>query len=156
MNNNAANYDGEEEDGEEGLPYDQRVLYALDYLDIVYGPVGTDGWPWSLETYEAGPCANGHRRYLFTDAWAVCAYQTLVEYYMNNNDLQSAALYQGAVERLIAVVHDSLGKPRSNKNSDKMKECDISPTGYVGLRIGKVRCKGLPYNIFFLRCTLPT
>lgn len=123
---------------------EQRIVDALALLDVVYGRVdGNDFlnyFPLPLETYEAGPCIiNGQRRYLWTDAFAVMAYQTLAEYYTGIEDLQTADLYSRAVERLIAVVHESLGKPRSSKKSDKMKECEISPTGYVGLRIGKVR-----------------
>ena len=123
----------------EDSSYEQRIVDALALLNVVCGCVDGNDFPLPLETYEAGPCINGQRRYLWTDAFAVMAYQTLVEYYMGMEDLQTAALYRRAVESLIAVVHESLGKPRSNKKSDKMKECEISPTGYVGLRIGKVR-----------------
>ena len=65
---------------------EQRIVDALALLDVVYGRVdGNDFlnyFPLPLETYEAGPCIiNGQRRYLWTDAFAVMAYQTLAEYY---------------------------------------------------------------------------
>ena len=121
-------------------PYQQNVVdHALALLDVVYGQVNSEDFPLPLETFEAGICKNGQRRYLFTDAFGVMAYQTLSEYYMNKEDLPRANLYRRAVERLIHVVHDSLGKPRNRGPTSKMKECDISPTGYVGVRIGKVR-----------------
>jgi hypothetical protein len=123
-----------EEEEEDYTIYD----HAIALLNVVYSEAGTDDFPMPLETYEAGPCLDGQRRYLWTDAIAVMAYQTLVEHYMSNGDLESARLYRTAVEQLIAAVHNSLGKPRSNRKSDAMKECDISPTGYVGLRIDKV------------------
>eukprot|EP00956_Cyclotella_meneghiniana_P031947 scaffold85737_cov56-Cyclotella_meneghiniana.AAC.6 len=59
------------------------------------------------------------------------------------NDAGNANLYSGCVETLIAVVHESLGRPRSNGKIHKMKECSISPTGFVGLRIGKPTVKAI-------------
>ena len=136
----------EESDGSYISSYDDRyqkhIVDALSLLDVVYGEVNSTDFrefPLPLETYEAGICKNGQRRYLFTDAFGVMAYQTLSEYYMNKGDVARANLYRRAVERLIDVVHDSLGKPRNRGPTSKMKECDISPTGYSGLRIGKVR-----------------
>ena len=133
----------EESDGSYISNYDDRyqksVVDALALLDVVYGEVTSTDFPLPLETYEAGICKNGQRRYLFTDAFGVMAYQTLSEYYMNKGETARANLYRRAVERLIDVVHDSLGKPRNRGPTSKMKECDISPTGYSGLRIGKVR-----------------
>lgn len=123
--------------------YQQRIVDALALLNVVYDQVNSDYFPLPLETYEAGICKNGQRRYLFTDAFAVMAYQTLADYYMNNEDVPRANLYSRAVERLIDEVHDSLGKPRNRGPASKMKECDISPTGYVGLRSGKVRREGI-------------
>eukprot|EP01083_Nonionella_stella_P198392 728414_1 len=95
-------------------------------------------FPLPLETYKAGPCKDGQRRYLWTDAFTVMAYQTLVEHYMSKEDMNMANLCRRAVDDLIDVVHESLGKPRSNRKSDAM-ECEVSPTGFVGLRIGKAR-----------------
>ena len=80
-------------------------------------------------------------RYLWTDAFALLSYQSLSEYYIQNNDKEKAKLYEVAVEKLISVVHECLGKPRSSREEDGMRKCEISPTGYVGLRIGKVETK---------------
>ena len=60
---------------------------------------------------------------------------------MQNNDKEKAKLYEVAVEKLISVVHECLGKPRSSREEDSMRKCEISPTGYVGLCIGKVETK---------------
>ena len=117
---------------------EECIVDALALLRVVYGEVDSADFPLPLETYEAGPCKNGQRRYLFTDAFAVLAYQTLAEWYTTKEDVQRANVYHRAVERLIAAVHDSLGKPRNRGPASKMQECAISPTGYVGLRTGKV------------------
>jgi hypothetical protein len=124
---------------EEYYPYDERVLDALELLSAVYDQPNSPNFPLPLETYEAGPCLNGQRRYLWTDAFGVMAYQSLAEYYMAKEDVANANLYRGLVEKLIAAVHESLGRPRSNGKTQVMKECAVSPTGYAGLRIGKVR-----------------
>lgn len=44
-------------------------------------------------------------------AFAVLSYQSLSEYYIQNNDKEKAKLYEVAVEKLISVVHECLGKP---------------------------------------------
>ena len=117
---------------------EECIVDALALLRVVYGEVDSAEFPLPLETYEAGPCKNGQRRYLF--CIAILAYQTLAEWYTAKEDVQRANVYHRAVERLIAAVHDSLGKPRNRGPASKMRECAISPTGYVGLRIrtGKV------------------
>ena len=121
--------------GEEEDPF---VGYALDLLDEVYGedPDAAD-FPLPLRSPEAGPCRSGQRRYLWTDAFAVMAYKSLSERYTNQEEVEKARMYDLAAEKLIAAVHDGLGQPR-NSNAKGMKQCDISPTGYVGLRAGKV------------------
>ena len=67
-----------------------------------------------------------------SSAFAILAYQTLAEWYTTKEDVQRANVYHHAVEQLIAAVHDSLGKPRNRGPASKMRECAISPTGYVG------------------------
>jgi hypothetical protein len=93
---------------------------------------------------EAGPCtcisnAIPQRRYLWTDAFAVLAYQTIFNIYSSRGHVQEANLYKNAADKLIDTVHNCLGKPRSGREEDAMKPCKISPTGYVGIRIGKVK-----------------
>ena len=128
----------EESESESESEDEECIVAALALLRVVYGEVDSAEFPLPLETYEAGPCKNGQRRYLF--CIAILAYQTLAEWYTAKEDVQRANVYHRAVERLIAAVHDSLGKPRNRGPASKMRECAISPTGYVGLRIrtGKV------------------
>ena len=123
---------------EQGEEEDEFIECALDLLDAVYGanPYAAD-WPRPLRSNEAGPCRSGQRRYLWTDAFAVMAYQSLSEHYANIS-VEKARMYHEAAQKLISVVHDGLGQPR-NSNTRGMKQCAISPTGYVGLRAGKVR-----------------
>jgi hypothetical protein len=88
---------------------------------------------------EAGLCADGkQRRYLWTDAFAVLAYLSIADRYTKEGNSILAQEYTQASNTLINVVHECLGKPRSNKISDAMSLDPSSPTGYVGLRIGKV------------------
>lgn len=137
----------------------QSVELAISLLNSVYGPIDSPEFPLPMSDADAGPCytfasydnhqrqQHGNhpphlpqRRYLWTDAFGVLAYQSLAEYYSNTgNNRKQTEMYNHAVEKLICVVHECLGKPRSDKEEDAMTECDISPTGYVGLRIGKVR-----------------
>ena len=106
-----------------------------------------------MRSSEAGPCActssgtssttqstiqQQQHRYLWTDAFAVLAYETLAEYYKRQKNEAKTQEYKEAVEKLIGVVHQCLGRPRSDMEEDVMAKCDISPTGYAGLRIGKV------------------
>ena len=61
----------------------------------------------------------------WTDAFAVLSYQSLSEYYIQNNDKEKAKLYEVAVEKLISVVHECLGKPRSSsREEDSMRKCE--------------------------------
>ena len=69
------------------------------------------------------------------------AYQTLAEYYAGERNEKESGVYRDAVDKLIQVVHECLGKPRSGRDDDKMSACDMSPTGYVGMRIGKVESR---------------
>ena len=121
-------------------PTPTSVNQAVQLLDSVYGPVTSNDFPLPMRPNEAGPCNDEEqRRYLWTDAFAVMAYQSLAEYHHAQSSIEKSKIYQNAVDKLISVVHDCLGKPRSVKEEDGMTPCEISPTGYVGLRIGKVR-----------------
>ena len=72
-----------------------------------------------MRSYEAGPCKDkDQRRYLWTDAFAVMAYQSLAEYYNAQSYMEEAKIYQTAVDKLINVVHSCLGKPRSENNNN--------------------------------------
>jgi hypothetical protein len=87
---------------------------------------------------EAGLCCDGYqRRYLWTDAFGVMAYISLAEQAKENGNTRQKQKYQQAADKLITVVQDCLGKPRSNNENDQMQPDVTSPTGYVGLRIGK-------------------
>ena len=129
------------------LPTEQSVNQALQLLNSVYGPANSPDFPLPMRSSEAGPCQcvwgtsthpREQHRYLWTDAFALLAYQTLTEYYADQKNEKEAKMYQDAVKNLISVVHDCLGNPRSGRDEDGMTSCDISPTGHVGLRIGKV------------------
>ena len=103
-------------------------------------------FPLPMRSNEAGPCPcvwgtstaqRQQHRYLWTDAFAVLAYQTLAEHYTD----EKSRVYSDAVDKLIQVVHECLGKPRSERDEDKMTPSEISLSGYVGLRIGKVESR---------------
>ena len=97
-------------------PTPTSVNQAVQLLDSVYGPVTSNDFPLPMRPYEAGPCKDKEqRRYLWTDAFAVMAYQSLAEYYIAQSNIEEAKIYQTAVDKLINVVHDCLGKPRSVK-----------------------------------------
>jgi len=133
------------------LPKQKSINRALQLLESVYGPIASPDFPLPMRSSEAGPCQcsvqcssssstqprEQQHRYLWTDAFAVLAYQTLADSYKSRKNENEAKKYRDAVEKLIAVVHDCLGKPRSEREKDGMTPCTISPTGYVGLRIGK-------------------
>ena len=110
---------------------------AVSLLDSVYGSVDGSDFPRPLKAVEAGLChSNQQRRYLWTDSFAVLAYVSLAKGYQLQGNEAFAQKYHGAADRLINVVHDSLGKPADNEH--KMRINSESPSGYVGLRIGKV------------------
>jgi hypothetical protein len=122
---------------------DERLQQSIALLDSIFSPVDSSNFPLPMSPNEAGACACNvnsipQRRYLWTDAFAVLSYQTISNVYSDRGEKDKAMLYSDAVEKLIATVHDCLGKPRSNNKEDAMRPCNISPTGYVGLRIGKV------------------
>lgn len=152
----------------QGLSLSQPIQSAELLLQSVYGPVTSPSFPLPMPPQEAGLCADGYqRRYLWTDAFGVMAYTSLAEYYYDNKKSQShtcrvqqqqeqqARNYQQAADKLIQVVHECLGRPRSNRPEDAMrpitsdgndhpdKSSSSCPTGttteqnYVGLRIGK-------------------
>ena len=128
-------------------PTQKHVDQAIQLLDSVYGPAKSPDFPRPMPASEAGPCpcawgvseaTRVQHRYLWTDAFAVLAYNSLAEYYTYRGNGEEAKAYEGAVNTLIDVVHNCLGKPRSGRDEDKMLESDVSPTGFAGLRIGKV------------------
>ena len=100
-------------------PTPTSVNQAVQLLDSVYGPVTSNDFPLPMRPYEAGPCKDKEqRRYLWTDAFAVMAYQSLAEYYNAQSNIDEAKIYQTAVDKLINVVHSCLGKPRSENNNN--------------------------------------
>jgi hypothetical protein len=113
------------------------VEAAVSLLESVYGPVDSPEFPLPMPADEAGLCAGGkQRRYLWTDAFGVLAYLSLAE---QTSETQK---YNQAANKLIDEVHECLGKPRSNKKADQMTpDTTLSPTGYVGLRIGKTESR---------------
>lgn len=111
-------------------------------LNSVYGSVDSPGFPQPMPKDEAGLCADGHqRRYLWTDAFGVLNYISISQLYESRGDPQQAAKYKRAADTLVSVVHECLGSPRSKKLEDAMTKDDSSPTGHVGLRIGKVHSR---------------
>ena len=121
--------------------YQQRryTEAAISLLETVYGSVDHPNFPKPMPSDEAGLCADGHqRRYLWTDAFGVLAYVSLAE---QQHDEQNAQKYRQAADKLIHAVHQCLGKPRSNKPEHAMQVDPKSPTGFVGLRIGKVHSR---------------
>ncbi|KAJ1640785.1 hypothetical protein T492DRAFT_854344 [Pavlovales sp. CCMP2436] len=117
-----------------------RMYSALALLESVYGPVDTHGFPRALPPQEAGRCANGDGCYLWTDAFAVLAFTTISDT-LERDDLKfgDPARYRRAADALVEAVHEGLGKPCSASALDAMRPDGRSPTGFVGLRIGKLR-----------------
>lgn len=123
------------------------ISRAIALLDSVYGPVADPKFPWPMPTEEAGPCGDQQddapqRRYLWTDAFGVLAFVSLADMF-ETIDLKQANAYREAAHKLIDVVHGTLGKPRSSKSTDAMTVDSTmpSPTGYIGVRIGKVESR---------------
>ena len=84
-------------------------------------------------------CNDGYqRRYLWTDAFAILTYTSIAEMYEKNGDKDRAEMHRRACDKLVQTVHACLGSPRSKDSDDAMKVDTTSPTGHVGLRIGKV------------------
>jgi hypothetical protein len=111
----------------------------LSLLNSVYGQVNSPSFPLPMPEDEAGLCADGHqRRYLWTDAFGVLCYTSIAEHYKAQGNTTEAEKYKRAADRLVNVVHACLGSPRSNKPEDRMTMDTSSPTGHVGLRIGKL------------------
>jgi hypothetical protein len=111
-------------------------------LDSVYGSVDNPEFPLPMVPDEAGLCADGkQRRYLWTDAFGVLAYTSIADHYESEGNDIEAEKYHQAANVLIDVVHRCLGSPRSGKDDDAMSLDASSPTGFVGLRIGKVLSK---------------
>jgi hypothetical protein len=121
----------------------KQMEMAVSLLDSVYGQVDAPGFPLPMASDEAGPCADGQRRYLWTDAFGVLALQSIADTLDGDGQTDEAKKFKKAVNTLIDTVHRCLGKPRSEFPSpeDAMLRSEGSPTGHVGLRIGKVRAK---------------
>jgi len=120
------------------LSQQDPLTAASSLLESVYGPVDAPSFPLPMPLGEAGLCANGkQRRYLWTDAFGVLAYLSLAD---KCNDADTANQCRQAAHTLIDVVHQCLGTPRSDRPADAMQvdTSTYSPTGFVGLRIGKV------------------
>ena len=108
-------------------------------LNSLYGLVDSPSFPLPMAAEEAGACADGNqRRYLWTDAFGVLAYVSIADFYENEGNHTEAEKYRQAANTLVDVVHKCLGTPRSRDKSDAMIPDASSPTGFVGLRIGKV------------------
>lgn len=111
----------------------------ISLLNSVYGEVDNPGFPLPMPNDEAGLCSDGlQRRYLWTDAFGVLSYVSIAERYKLEGNSGEAEKYKRAANMLVDVVHQTLGSPRSEKSEDHMTKDASSPTGYVGLRIGKV------------------
>lgn len=107
-------------------------------LQQVYGPVDGPDFPRPMPADEAGLCADGkQRRYLWTDAFGVLAFVSIADLHEKEGNADEANKYRQAADTLIRTVHQCLGSPRSDKPVDAMTASEDSPTGYVGLRIGK-------------------
>lgn len=107
----------------------------------MYGPIDGASFPAPLPPREAGACANGDRRYLWTDAFAVLALATIADNLDGappGSPLGEPARFRCAAGALVNAVHAGLGAPRSPAAADAMRADPRSPTGHVGLRIGKV------------------
>lgn len=113
----------------------------ISLLESVYGSVDTcsPDFPLPMPVEEAGLCSDGkQRRYLWTDAYGVLSYVSIAQRYEAEGNPTEAEKYKRAADTLVNVVHQCLGSPRSNKPEDRMTKDDASPTGHVGLRIGKL------------------
>jgi hypothetical protein len=128
---------------------ESAINKALSLLNSVYGPIDDNNsnvtnFPLPMPSNEAGLCHDGYqRRYLWTDAFGVLAYTSIAEMYEMNHDKEKANMYRHACDKLIRTVHECLGTPRSNTNKDDVMKIDntCSPTGHVGLRIGKIHSR---------------
>uniref|UniRef100_A0A0G4ICY5 Uncharacterized protein n=1 Tax=Chromera velia CCMP2878 TaxID=1169474 RepID=A0A0G4ICY5_9ALVE len=113
-------------------------------LTDVYGPWPSSTFPQPLSKAEAGPSAEGdQRRYLWTDAFGVMGFLALA-----SQDPDNAEVHVGAARSLIEATERTLGRPRDaslpmereTENDRKLTSFDAQrSTGFVGLRIGKVR-----------------
>ncbi len=118
------------------------LKHSIELLDSVYGSVDSPEFPKPMPSTEAGPCADGRQhRYLWTDAFGVLAYVSIADHFGSKGNCTHAMKYREAANTLVDVVHQCLGVPRSAKIVDAMTLDSSSPTGYVGLRIGKVFSK---------------
>jgi len=138
---------------DDNKPYPQL---AIQLLESVYGRLdGTDlDFPKPLPSTEAGLCANGQRRYLWTDAFAVLNLVSLAEWASSSPPLKdncmaqtSSQTYLDLAHRLVDCVHESLGRPRSALPEDRMATTTTTNNGNertittIGLRIGKERSR---------------
>jgi hypothetical protein len=120
-----------------------RMDSAIDLLDSVYGPVSSPNFPKPMPESEAGLCADGtQRRYLWTDAFAVLAYVSLADLCVREKKHEDSEKSRNAANTLVNVVHECLGHPRTRHRNDDVMARDVnSPTGFVGLRIGKLESR---------------
>jgi len=130
------------------LKASSQTCYSMEdpiaLLNSVYGEPDCADFPFPrpMPRDEAGLCADGlQRRYLWTDAFGVLSYVSIAERYETEGKMLEADKYRRAADTLVKVVHECLGTPRSNKPEDSMTKDEASPTGYVGLRIGKVHSR---------------
>jgi predicted solute-binding protein len=65
---------------------------------------------------KVGLCANGKRRYLWTDDFGVLAFMSIGDAYERKGEHAKAEKYRKATNTLVDVVHQSLGAPRSDKD----------------------------------------
>mmetsp|Transcript_45784 Transcript_45784/g.115257 ORF Transcript_45784/g.115257 Transcript_45784/m.115257 type:complete len:360 (-) Transcript_45784:302-1381(-) len=121
---------------------DRRLVpEALRLMESVYGPLQADTFPRPMPAGEAGACANGQRRYLWTDAFGVI---NLVSLAAASESEQEAQGFMAAALKLVTTVHQSLGRPSSPTHPMKplsRPPSDPNSLEFVGLRIGKVHTR---------------
>lgn len=111
---------------------------AISLMEDIYGSPTSSEFPKPMDSEEAGQCRHGQRRYLWTDAFAVLNYVSLAQRSQTEDGKQ---LYLKAAHTLADCVHETLGCPRSEKYPMERDSSGLSPSGFVGLRIGKVEAR---------------
>ena len=116
----------------------QSLSKFLRAMKAVYGPIDTLS-PTDVASWTPPPMAEGHRgRYLWTDAFGVLNLLTLGALSPPSSSLTpsaTAATYTTLAARLIAAVHDTLGRTRDGTHR-LPGASDLHPLR-GGLRIGK-------------------
>jgi hypothetical protein len=109
-------------------------------LSTLYGPLEPFSIP-SPNTWTPPARSDGHKgRYLWTDAFGVLNLLTLHRETSRSADSAPADIYLALAARLIATVHDILGRTRDG-SSRLPGASDNNPLG-GGLRIGKMDAEG--------------